>query len=324
MVSIAVVVTLFVAASLHFTACQLNSNNRPIIGILTQEVTNYVNGQLHPDHYDSYIAASYVKFIEGAGGRVVPIWIDKPKSYYEDILSKINGVLWPGGAADITRKGGYADAAYKIYKIAKRMNDQDIYFPIFGICLGFELLTYITANRQMTLIPCNSEGQTIPLEFTPEYRNSSMFQNATPEFIHMLSSYNITANFHHFCVTQKMLRTTGVLDQFRIMSYNHDVNGVKFISSLENIEYPFYGLQFHPEKNLYEWIIGKHIPHSERAVVAAQYFANFFVSEARKNFNSFQSEREEMRHLIYNYTPIYTGSKNILFQQCYMFKKKNE
>lgn len=44
----------------------------PIIGIVTQE-TRY--NELISTHYNttSYIAASYVKFIEGAGGRVVPI-----------------------------------------------------------------------------------------------------------------------------------------------------------------------------------------------------------------------------------------------------------
>lgn len=42
----------------------ITANEVPVIGILTQESTNY----------GYYIAASYVKFIESAGGRVFPIW----------------------------------------------------------------------------------------------------------------------------------------------------------------------------------------------------------------------------------------------------------
>lgn len=38
----------------------------PVIGILSQD-----SGQYNPG--SSYIAASYIKFIESAGGRVVPI-----------------------------------------------------------------------------------------------------------------------------------------------------------------------------------------------------------------------------------------------------------
>lgn len=49
-------------------------NTRPIIGILTQEVSNFVRRHYPDREYNSYIAASYVKFVEGAGGRVVPIW----------------------------------------------------------------------------------------------------------------------------------------------------------------------------------------------------------------------------------------------------------
>lgn len=42
-------------------------------GILSQEISYKLN-EKYPGKYDSYIAASYVKFIEGAGARVVPIW----------------------------------------------------------------------------------------------------------------------------------------------------------------------------------------------------------------------------------------------------------
>lgn len=50
-------------------------NNRPIVGILTQ-------GGLPEDKFvpkdGTYIAASYVKFVESGGARVVPILADTP------------------------------------------------------------------------------------------------------------------------------------------------------------------------------------------------------------------------------------------------------
>lgn len=45
----------------------------PIIGILAQE-TFSIEKYFPDENYESFIAASYVKFIESAGGRVVPIW----------------------------------------------------------------------------------------------------------------------------------------------------------------------------------------------------------------------------------------------------------
>lgn len=48
-------------------------NDAPIVGILSQEISYHLNGKW-PGEFKSYIAASYVKFIEGGGGRVVPLW----------------------------------------------------------------------------------------------------------------------------------------------------------------------------------------------------------------------------------------------------------
>lgn len=48
-------------------------NDDPMIGVLSQEISFYLDGK-YPGQYKSYIAASYVKFVEGGGARVVPVW----------------------------------------------------------------------------------------------------------------------------------------------------------------------------------------------------------------------------------------------------------
>lgn len=76
-------------------------------------------------------------------------------------------ILLPGGSSGFNKKYGYAAAGYKIYQIAKQMNDNNEYFPIWGTCLGFELLTFIDAERVKHRKKCDSENQPLPLEFTP-------------------------------------------------------------------------------------------------------------------------------------------------------------
>lgn len=50
-------------------------NENPIIGILSQE-NSFIYTRFPDDSYTSYIAASYVKSVEAAGARVVPImWV---------------------------------------------------------------------------------------------------------------------------------------------------------------------------------------------------------------------------------------------------------
>lgn len=66
------------------------TNTSPMIGVLAQEISYHLNSKW-PGVYTSYIAASYVKFVEGAGARPVPIWIGKSQEYYENMMTKLNG-----------------------------------------------------------------------------------------------------------------------------------------------------------------------------------------------------------------------------------------
>lgn len=62
-------------------------NERPVIGILTQDIYKSNFRQLKPLSY-SYIAASYVKAIEASGGQVIPVFTNKTIEYYEYVKTK--------------------------------------------------------------------------------------------------------------------------------------------------------------------------------------------------------------------------------------------
>lgn len=80
------------SASASFVVTRTNApNNRPIIGILAEEIAWSLRDRYPEVQPFSHIAASYVKFVEGAGARPAPIWIGRPKEYYRDIMQRING-----------------------------------------------------------------------------------------------------------------------------------------------------------------------------------------------------------------------------------------
>lgn len=83
-------------------------NTRPIIGILSQQSKPEFEPNINMS--TSYIAASYVKWIEAAGGQSVPILNTYSKSHVLKIMSRINGVLLPGGVEvhHLTRNVSYA------------------------------------------------------------------------------------------------------------------------------------------------------------------------------------------------------------------------
>ncbi|EAA11416.4 AGAP006670-PA [Anopheles gambiae str. PEST] len=296
-------------------------NDQPVVGILSQELSYLMTQNYGDAGYDSYIAASYVKFVEGAGARVVPIWINQPVEYYQTIMANLNGVLLPGGATWFNQSNGYADAGRHIYDIAMQYNENGEYFPLWGTCLGFELLTYLAANGTEHRAHCRSNSQALPLNFKDDFRKSRLFASAPNDVIDILSNEPVTANFHQFCVTEANLTAYGLDEEWRVMSVDRDWNGMEFISTIEHKSYPFYGIQFHPEKNIYEWIQNKNISHTANAVRAAQFFADFFIAEARKSDHSFPNEATLEKHVIYNYQPTFTGLQRSSFEQCYMFQE---
>ncbi|XP_022092688.1 gamma-glutamyl hydrolase-like [Acanthaster planci] len=288
-------------------------NDSPVIGVLSQS-----SGRSFKKYGDAYIAASYVKFLESAGARVVPILINQNDSYYEEMFASLNGVLFPGGGLNDPIHSGYGKAGKAFYELAvqsyKKHGD---YFPIWATCLGMELLTQLTANKNV-LTSTDAIDTSYPLQLTKDFHDSRLFRGVDQSVQNILSNEKVTYNNHHYGLTPTNFSMTTALKEFyRVLSTNVDSKGKTFISTIEAIYYPFYGVQFHPEKNLFEWK-SKNINHSSDAVVVTQYFADFFVSEARKNYHSFSGETLD-KYLIYNYSPVYTNGISS-FEQCYFFK----
>jgi gamma-glutamyl-gamma-aminobutyrate hydrolase PuuD len=63
----------------------------PVIGVYTQDAPNSA-GLKH-----TYIAASYIKYLEMSGAQVVPIFYNSTQAQLNDTLNQINGVLFTGG-----------------------------------------------------------------------------------------------------------------------------------------------------------------------------------------------------------------------------------
>jgi gamma-glutamyl hydrolase len=98
----------------------------PVVGVFSW--THNANSE--------HLEASYVKWVESAGGRVVPIsstmWTE---AQYDEVFSQINGLLLPGGGAEPSEGMKY------LFAKAVKANKEGDYFPVWGTCLGFQLIT---------------------------------------------------------------------------------------------------------------------------------------------------------------------------------------
>ncbi|XP_068673349.1 gamma-glutamyl hydrolase-like isoform X2 [Montipora capricornis] len=285
-------------------------------GILSQDCPDYFI-----KYGKSYIASSYVKYIESAGARVVPIRIDLSKEEIQDLFKCINGVLFPGGGASLS-DSGYLRTGKIIYDLALQAYDSGDRFPVWGTCLGFEMLNILTSgldDNQM-LDTCDEEIRCVPLDCTSDASQSLMFSGPdSDEVKKILMRQNVAFNYHRFCVTTKRFRENTNAKFFKLLSTNKDKNGLEFISTIEGNEYPIFGTQWHPEKLQFEWTSSEPINHSANAIRVGQFMANFFVNQARYNKHKFASTEEEEKALIYQYDAIVTSQESS-FQQCYFFE----
>lgn len=286
-------------------------NERPIIGILSEEYSQGVN--------ETFIAASYVKFVEAGGARVVNIRLDRQQKAPLGTLDSINGVLFPGGSVSIT-DSEYAKLGKVIFQYAKEANDKGDYFPIWGTCLGFELLASLLVPGRDLLVNCTAYELALPLNITTGATEGRLFSDLPTDVYQALLNKNVTANFHHRCLTPQMVKDSGLDEFINVLSTNYDANGLEFVSTFEVKNYPFYGVQWHPEKIPWEWTTAKRIPHSSEGVRVTQHFANFFVNEAKKSNHSYSKPSREIVELIYNVNPTYTGKNGSDFEQLYIFK----
>jgi gamma-glutamyl hydrolase len=224
------------------------ATDRPIIGVFTQPSSSK-EGNCGGSCL--YLAASYVKYLESAGARVVPINYYAKEAELDNVFKSVNGVFFPGGGSSFP-----TSAQYLFDKIVAA-NDAGDFFPLWGTCMGFQWLMIAQSRNQNILDPpsgvLDSENYSIPLNFTSTAAASRLFSSAPADIFKILGSEDVTLNNHHYGIYPDHLASTTSLKSFyNVLSTNFDRQGVEFVSTVEAFDYPIYGSQWHPEKNNFE------------------------------------------------------------------------
>lgn len=279
-----------------------------------------------PSTYGSqYIAASYVKYVEASGARVVPIFFDGDESYLDEMFRSVNAVLFPGGGQILDGSQLLKTTQFFVSRAAQAYESGD-YFPIFGHCQGFELLLMAVTGLMEEQVLTNdpsfaAENVSLPLMFTPNAFPSRWFADMPLAIRATLSGTNATLNNHMWSCPPDLFATlqkNTPLNTFVPLATSVSPQGKTFVAAFESTTYPLYAMQFHAEKSVFEWP-NEQIDHSTEAVAAMSWFLRFLGSEARKSFHSFSSKETEAANLIYNWSPDYSIGY-CSFEQVYYFK----
>jgi len=209
-------------------------------------------------------------------------------------MSKVNGMLFPGGGSSLPQ------AAQRVVDNALKISAAGGHFPVYGACLGFEWIVEAVGGTGILVTGLDAHNISLSLNLTAEGESSRIYADQAARQI--LTTKPVTMNHHQAGLSPAEYSNNGALQRvFKVLSTNQDRKGREFISSIEGNDAPIYGVQYHPEKNIFEW--GTYadgspyevIQHTADAVQITQSIANFFVGEARRNVNVFDLSSKDLK-----------------------------
>mmetsp|Transcript_22245 Transcript_22245/g.39431 ORF Transcript_22245/g.39431 Transcript_22245/m.39431 type:complete len:387 (+) Transcript_22245:107-1267(+) len=260
----------------------------------------------------SCFQAAYVKWIEAAGGRVVPIQYNLERTAMTQLLDSVNGVLITGGDVPLRELDSqYMQAARYFYDyiVAAKKNGEHV--PLWGTCMGLQLLSVLIGGPSVLEFGVfrGVDPSMLPLNFSDSARSSMMFnEDEIPSTLwQWFQEKNVTLNLHHDGVDPSVFQSNANLSTtFKILSSNVDSNGRPFVSTLEGKDgLPVFAVQWHPERPQFEYDLRASDPisHSRETIACSSWTAQFFINQSRLNVRRFKTTQDERNALISAYSP---------------------
>jgi gamma-glutamyl hydrolase len=261
----------------------LVGGQKKVVGIISVPLSP--NRKYYQVCGDSYISIAHIQWLKDHGMEVlaIPYTTDNHEWYFE----RINGLYLPSGGVFATNSKEYYKCCKKFINLAIQANDNGDYFPIWGACMGMQQMIIVADghdNMEFLERFDSFNNLMLPLIFTDDGLESKIMKKAVennPQFVLELMTNDCTLNNHMMGISpEKMRKSKSLWDFYNIISYNYDRQGKVFVSTMEAKNYPFYGVQWHPER-----------------APDMNYFAEFLAEEVYKNKHTTRAPlNEHMQH----------------------------
>lgn len=319
----------------HDPITENNESIEPVFGILAQPLV-HSNCSACPTHPSQYIAASYIKWLEMGGIRTIPIPYDVTNTrILDDMFDQVNGLFLPGGESHIP----FAIEYLLNRSIASNLYE-NLYFPVWGTCLGYEfILEYIGSNFGKESLDhhiLESDYEAFNISLSLDNVVSKELYPAGSRMYALVSNDNVTFNNHHQGISSKRFYHNPYLSKyFFVTSTNIDRRTNKeFVSTIEPIyphQFPIYGIQYHPEKNTFEYSLYPNttipyeaINHTPNGIEFSFILAQFIGQLGR---NAVQKQKQQTTTIpkhtytkpnVYPLVTSYPIIKGIAFEEIYI------
>ena len=263
-------------------------------------------------NYTTYIMKSYVDWVEAVGARVIPLINGEDQNVTIEKLSKVNGVLFPGGDGDYLEYGRF------VYEQIKQINDNGTYLPLWGTCMGYEnMVSYVATEGWNVLDVYDLDSASLTVDFVVDPQSTKLYQWLGNE-AYLFNDHNVTYHSHHWSMNPEKFNTdAGLQSIYKLTGISYMPDGRPIVASVESEKYPFFGTQFHPEKPTQIFKEDQAVNHSWISIQLNNHFAEYFVYQSRRNEVKYGNYSETQKAIIQNYDLIVTDD---WYDTVYVFK----
>ena len=255
---------------------------RPVIGVygVVDPIDDNTN------HNRVILDTAIERWLEDMGARVliIPHWLSH--SEFDELLSKLNAVLFPGASRKMSLGSLWEENARYIFKFCQKNN-----IPLLGICRGFQLVALFATDENKEWLDDYKDKGTHNAAFSKFTKKSRLFSLFDDKNFYELEHEWSTPYVHSHGLNESNFVNNKILSEnYYITLFGHDNNGKKFVNCFESkIEkgFDFYACQFHPEKVPYIRTKTYEDQHYGDSIKRSQLISLQFIEIARKNKNRF-------------------------------------
>lgn len=296
----------------------------PVLGVLAMP-----EFKPHPSQPKrSYMAASYVKWLEASGAHVVPLAYDAPHSVTTMLLGKVNGIIFPGGLFPSAK--AYEDFSRLVFETGVKER-----IPMWGECLGLlQLLLFTSGQPSPGPVTKGWDALGPPpmlarLNLTAAGAAWAPVAQMPPELQRGLVGEPWAWHSHGYSVgLEAFERNKQLVDFWDLIAVGQDRQGAPFVDIIQAKGLPIYATMWHPEKNTYEFMperlgmynASQELPfRSAQAARAMGDLSSFFVEACRENSTLRFTQEELGVWSVHNWAPDHTGSRDSVFEEIIYF-----